>query len=69
MTTMTLHINHSTDDEVLGATGVDWIEVDDDLDSFIFSWNKLKPSITKGTPLSSQNIFLYFISCSDNSIP
>ena len=37
MTLMNLHINHSTDDLVLASSGVDWIEVDDDLDYFIFS--------------------------------
>ncbi len=36
-TILTLHVNHSASDELLGSSGIDWIEVDPDNDEFIFS--------------------------------
>lgn len=37
MTSLTLHINHSSTDSPLNTSGVDWVEVNPTYDSFIFS--------------------------------
>ena len=50
-TTLTIHANNDTDDEVLGASGVEWTEISPDNDEILMT--KGNPSVADGQPIPS----------------
>ena len=57
MTNLTLLINHSTQDAIVGASGTDWLAVDPANDYFIFSQGSLAgQGVSDGDPLPTNTL-------------